>query len=377
MGNTLNPVGKAQPQPQRQQYKLSYARPMQPLSEPRFKLGCNSLYKQLIPIKTPEEVKLPDTYTIFEENFKKYRVTKDDLDSFEAQISLAADQLQQRDLDKRALEARLHRVRMESKLIVEKEPPKLISSIDSVKNIRERLLSLKLQDRKYFPTDKFPELTPEMLVEIKSASNPYPSEEALVELDGVQILRKDIQTLLGLNWLNDEIMNAYMNLLVLRGKNYGRKKVYAFNTFFYPKLRTSGYSTVKRWTRKVDLFSHDFVLVPVHLGNHWCLAFIDFTQRTISYFDSMGGGSNGCCDTLLEYLKQESLDKRKQEFGHENWKTTDRRDIPRQNNCSDCGVFACTYAEYLTRQAKFNFTQEHMPYFRKKMIYEIIKKKIL
>lgn len=42
-----------------------------------------------------------------------------------------------------------------------------------------------------------------------------------------------------------------MNLLIERGKNDNYPAVYAFNTFFYPKLASTGYSTLKRWTRKV------------------------------------------------------------------------------------------------------------------------------
>ena len=40
-----------------------------------------------------------------------------------------------------------------------------------------------------------------------------------------------------------------------RGKEEGQLNVYAFNTFFYPKLMKTGYGTVKRWTKKVSFFS--------------------------------------------------------------------------------------------------------------------------
>lgn len=316
-------------------------------------------------------------YETFRKNFQDLSMNRDEFQRFDARVRDNTDKMQKRLHEEKVLAARLKREEQRSRLITQTEPEKQVPSVFSFMSIRPRLLSHKLLDAKYFSSDKFPPLSPEIMAVIDEAIKPYPADEALVELDGVQILRKDIQTLIGLNWLNDEIMNAYMNLLVLRGKEARRKSVYAFNTFFYPKLRGSGYSSIKRWTRKVDIFSHDFVLVPVHLGNHWCLAFIDFTKRTISYYDSMGGRSNGCCDILLEYLKQESLDKRKQDFGKEDWRTFDSLDIPRQNNCSDCGVFACTFAEYLTRPAKFNFTQDNMPYLRKKMIYEIIKKIII
>lgn len=51
--------------------------------------------------------------------------------------------------------------------------------------------------------------------------------------------------------------------------------------------------------------------------------------------------------------------------------------IPQQMNGSDCGMFACKFAEYLSRRARIIFDQEHMPYFRRRMVYEIINAKLL
>lgn len=63
-----------------------------------------------------------------------------------------------------------------------------------------------------------------------------------------------------------------MNMLMERSKEKGLPSVHAFNTFFFTKLKTAGYQAVKRWTKKVDVFSVDILLVPIHLGVHWCLA---------------------------------------------------------------------------------------------------------
>lgn len=63
-----------------------------------------------------------------------------------------------------------------------------------------------------------------------------------------------------------------MNLLMERSKEKGLPTVHAFNTFFFTKLKTAGYQAVKRWTKKADIFSVDLLLVPIHLGVHWCLA---------------------------------------------------------------------------------------------------------
>lgn len=62
-----------------------------------------------------------------------------------------------------------------------------------------------------------------------------------------------------------------MNLLVERNKKEGYPAVYAFSTFFYPKLISGGYKAVRRWTRGVDLFKQDLIIVPIHLTVHWAL----------------------------------------------------------------------------------------------------------
>lgn len=149
-------------------------------------------------------------------------------------------------------------------------------------------------------------------------------DEVLSKGFRLTITRKDLQTLNHLNWLNDEVrallhhsgfctslsvnsssilkrvlksllpelskpmnfsvaekisrfspfqvINFYMNMLVERSKQPNLPSAYTFNTFFFPKLRSSGYSAVRRWTKKVDIFSVDIILVPVHLGVHWCLS---------------------------------------------------------------------------------------------------------
>lgn len=73
---------------------------------------------------------------------------------------------------------------------------------------------------------------------------------------------------------------------------------------------SQGHSAVKRWTRKVDVFSYDLLLVPVHLGMHWCLAVVDFAQPGVYYFDSMGGNNRACLEALCEYLRKEHQDKK-------------------------------------------------------------------
>ncbi|XP_026223662.1 sentrin-specific protease 1 [Anabas testudineus] len=226
---------------------------------------------------------------------------------------------------------------------------------------------------------EFPQLTEEMEAEINRALRGGSPHEVLSEGFGLSLTRKDLQTLSNLNWLNDEVINFYMNLLVERSKDSSLPSVNTFNTFFYPKLRSSGYSAVRRWTKKMDIFSKDILLVPVHLGVHWCLSVVDFRKKAIMYFDSMGGNNDEACKILFEYLQQESKDKKGKELDTSGWTlhSKKRTEIPQQMNGSDCGMFTCKYADYITKDKPITFTQIHMPYFRKRMVWEILNRKLL
>lgn len=240
-----------------------------------------------------------------------------------------------------------------------------------------RLCEAVLDESEKLEESELPTLTEKMLQEVRNALIPRPPDEILVENFGLRITRKDIHTLADLNWLNDEVINFYMNLLIARSANDKYPKVHAMNTFFYPKLINGGYASLKRWTKKVDIFAQDLIVVPIHLGIHWCMSIIDFRDKTINYYDSMGGSNPKCLSALRQYLENESLDKKKQTYDTSNWKLESVKNIPLQMNGSDCGVFSCMFAEYICANKKITFTQQDMPYFRNKMVYEILKSKLL
>ena len=105
---------------------------------------------------------------------------------------------------------------------------------------------------------ELPELTQEMEAEINQILS-SPSGKTLVDAHNISITRKDLDTLRGLNWLNDEIINFYLQMIVARSKeNDNWPNVYAMNTFFLPKLMKMGYDSIKRWTRKIGKFTFEF-----------------------------------------------------------------------------------------------------------------------
>ena len=70
------------------------------------------------------------------------------------------------------------------------------------------------------------------------------------------MIREQLQCLEGQKWLNDEVINFYLHLIVENNRlNINLPKVYAFSTHFYLKLVSKGFSGVANWTKNVDLFS--------------------------------------------------------------------------------------------------------------------------
>ncbi|XP_015726576.1 sentrin-specific protease 2 isoform X2 [Coturnix japonica] len=238
-------------------------------------------------------------------------------------------------------------------------------------------------EEKKFPRPKkreiFPPLTEAMEREIMAALGEGKGEEIMSSAFRLSLTRDDIHTLNELCWLNDEVVNFYMNLLVERGKKDDYPTVYAFSTFFYPKLDSDGYRAVRRWTRNVNLFNQDIILIPIHLRSHWTLVVVDVRKKTITYFDSFGKKGNKICETVLQYLQEESWEKQKVKLSSSEWtlRSMEPHEIPQQSNGSDCGVFMCKYADYVSRDKPFTFTQENMPYFRKRMVWEIIHQQLL
>lgn len=184
-------------------------------------------------------------------------------------------------------------------------------------------------------------------------------------------------------YLNDLIVSKYLDLIEIRSKSNltTLPKVHVMNTHFLECLNTHTYSGVRTWTKGVDIFTFEIILIPVFIpgcnskdkydNGHWCMAIIHMINKTIKYYDSMGAPNKVVLHALAEYLKAESLDKKKVEFDMSGWQVENVKNIPQQDNPYDCGVFSCMYAEFISRNQPIVFTQNDMRYFRMKMVYEI------
>ncbi|XP_077171917.1 sentrin-specific protease 3 [Paroedura picta] len=176
----------------------------------------------------------------------------------------------------------------------------------------------------------------------------------------------DLQTLYGPNWLNDQVMNMYGDLVM----DTVPEKVHFFNSFFYDKLRTKGYEGVKRWTKNVDIFNKELLLIPIHLEVHWSLICVEVKKKKITYLDSQRTLNRRCPKHICRYLQAEADKKNRPDF-RDGWKGIFQMNIARQNNDSDCGAFVLQYSKYLALGLPFTFTQQDMPKLRRLMYKEM------
>lgn len=84
-------------------------------------------------------------------------------------------------------------------------------------------------------------------------------------------------------FLNDNLISFFMQYLeTFMEKNRPDlyKRTYFFNTYFFERLtknmkgREINFDAVSRWTKAIDIFNRDFVVVPVNENLHWYLAII-------------------------------------------------------------------------------------------------------
>ncbi|KAI1663061.1 cysteine proteinase [Daldinia decipiens] len=95
--------------------------------------------------------------------------------------------------------------------------------------------------------------------------------------------KEDIPRLDEGQFLNDNIIIFYLRYLqhTLEAERPDlAQRIYFQNTYFYEKLKSTrtaqgiNYDSVKAWTSKVDLFTKDYIIVPINEFTHWYVAII-------------------------------------------------------------------------------------------------------
>jgi Ulp1 family protease len=146
-----------------------------------------------------------------------------------------------------------------------------------------------------FPLLRNIHLTETQRTELTELLNRPETNDVLIDKFNIDMTVAKIRCLRPRTWLNDEVINFYLSMLQSDFNQcaVGQGKIYSFSTFFMVRLlenNTYKYANVARWTKRVDIFSFEKVFIPINIKNmHWTLIVIDFTMKTIIYYDALRG----------------------------------------------------------------------------------------
>ncbi|KAK9325573.1 hypothetical protein V1517DRAFT_313704 [Lipomyces orientalis] len=210
----------------------------------------------------------------------------------------------------------------------------------------------------------------------------HDTSRVLVSAFRIDITVRDIRTLGNRQWLNDNIIDFYLEMVTQRSReNPKLPKSFCFSTHFFTTLSGNrGYQGVARWGKRKQLMlsNTDYIFVPINVHNaHWCVSVINIKRRRFEYYDSLGGGSGNCFTHLREYIINECRTQSVPMDDIDGWDEYVSRDSPMQENGYDCGVFTCKTAEVLSRESPLSFSQKDMQILRQRMIFEILTKRLL
>ncbi|XP_014379879.1 sentrin-specific protease 7 isoform X3 [Alligator sinensis] len=140
---------------------------------------------------------------------------------------------------------------------------------------------------------------------------------------GLGVTKEDLKCLEYGEFLNDVIIDFYLKYLLLeKAPKHLAERSHVFSSFFYkcltrreknsekdPKLSAAQrrHRRVKTWTRRINIFTKDYIFVPVNEESHWYLAVICFPGLEAAVYEDC---PNQCL--LQPHIKQSSLHSKKE-----------------------------------------------------------------
>ena len=189
-------------------------------------------------------------------------------------------------------------------------------------------------------------------------------DDIISSIGNNSVTKKSLKKLRPGQWLNDEIIHAFLGILNGLGEQpsgtiHDCPKIHFFNSFFMTALGSGtsyNFDRAYRWTRRLpqnsNIFDLDILAFPVNINmSHWVLIVIDFRNKQIEFCDSLGNAGVEHLQSVMSFI----LDEHSRIFNSplpnrniwnlKSWGNT----IIQQPNAFDCGVFVCIYAETLIR----------------------------
>ncbi|XP_028190325.1 probable ubiquitin-like-specific protease 2B [Glycine soja] len=208
------------------------------------------------------------------------------------------------------------------------------------------------------------------------------------DLNSVCITKSDFDLLKPDTFINDTIIDFYIQYLKSKIQKEESHRYHFFNSFFFRKLvdmdrnpssasdGKAAFQRVRRWTRKVNLFEKDYIFIPVNFKLHWSLIVICHPGEVVKFndkepdkalkvpcvlhMDSMRGYHSDLKNIFQSYLWEEWKERQKDTCGEDlSSRFLNMHFLsvpsPQQDNMFDCGLFLLHCIELFLDEAPFNF----------------------
>jgi len=201
-----------------------------------------------------------------------------------------------------------------------------------------------------------------------------------VKAFGIDIHPKDIQSLIIESknkdrWLNDNIINFYLNLLLYSNKD---KTMLTLPSQSFQKYLKNNESVNIKFIKE-NIFDYDLIIIPVCYKNHWSLSLIKTKDQRVRYFDSLGKDMqakerNNLLQKFITKIIITDAYQKQIDLNMRNWIFRAESNVPQQINSYDCGLFTCSFARSIINKnwsSKEIYSEEKLEIIRKRISQEI------
>ncbi|XP_019055651.1 PREDICTED: ubiquitin-like-specific protease ESD4 [Nelumbo nucifera] len=184
-------------------------------------------------------------------------------------------------------------------------------------------------------------------------------------------------------WVSSAVVNCIVDVLVLEQfTNDDLVKRYYFPSYFAEKILKDEPPSLDELNAfydpsllRYDLWQYDMLFIPLCILHHWFLYVINLRDKKMQILNSLPEfiiqiepkhhfRMKETCSQILSHLSGTPMPIT--EWGVE------FTYLPIQKNKSDCGIFMIKYMEYWDGQLTKSFSQDDIPYFRRKITADLL-----
>ncbi|KAH3741142.1 hypothetical protein DPMN_047861 [Dreissena polymorpha] len=170
-----------------------------------------------------------------------------------------------------------------------------------------------------------------------------------------------MQTLEGNNWVDDQIVNAYLKLLSRQSTDSwcpGENRMFSFPSYAATQWKAGNFTTYR--FSKVDFTMYDLI-VPRCNNSHWVLLVAQPKTKTVNVYDSLGGDNKVFYELFRKFM---SVRSNYMSDGMDQWHFSSTAQN-RQTDGTSCGIFTLMKAECLVNNLPaLTLGQSHVVFFR-------------